>query len=390
MSDSDTFLDNILEGVIATDAPPSARKQALSPDQEPTPNAGSTLRPQRDDSEVPVAHNGEAPVMTGLDALLEGLPPMSSPNALTIASEGSGQQGAEVPRAEPLPSPPAEAGGNGQTIRAAGDVATADSPSGPGSELGIQPAALPLAAPHHILGLPGEPEVMTSHIELAQEINGIADTEPAVANPQSFASIAQEIAATVEVKAPVPSYKHSGTDAAEVDGSSVYMRSRGHRRRRVNRTTRVAVTQVVAIVLLLVVGLAAEYEYVARGHPSNSTTLSPVATTLPGVRLHSVAPTPEKGFVFHFAASGSAQSAPFRVAFRFQVAVSAKCSSSTKPTSVDVVLQAQGRQAANVFVSGKAPAIHELTSPRLAAGTYVLVARTSGTCSWSAGGIARP
>ncbi len=333
--------------------------------------------------------------MTGLDALLEGLPPMSGPNTHTIPAEVSPGQRVETPRAEPVPSPHADAGSNVQTIREAPEAGTTDAV--PDATQIVHPAGLPVAAPHHILGLPGEPDRIASHIELALEVNGVAGNEPAVANPQSdpegpqsFASIAQEIADTVDVEAQKPRRSPSETDASEMDRGSVYLRSRGHRRHRVNRTTHVAATQALAIVLVLVVGLGAEYEYVARGHSNSTTALSPIATTLPSLQLRKVDLTPVKGFVFHFATSGPAESAPFKVLSAFEVAVSARCLASTKPASVDVVLQTEGHQAANIFISGKVPGVHELKSQRLAPGSYVVIAHTSSICSWSAEGSARP
>jgi hypothetical protein len=397
MSDSDTFLDSILEGVIGTDAPPSAREQALSPNQVPNPQGGPTLLPQSGGPASPVAPDVPAPVMTGLDAVLEGLPPMSGPNAHTIPSGVLQAPAPEAPRAESLPSPLAVPDSNVQTIPEVPEAGPTDPPPLPDHAQIVQASGLPVAAPHDILGLPGEPDVIASHIELALEINGVTGTEPAVANPQSdvanpqsFASIAQEIADTVDVKAQTPRRSPSETDASELDGGSVYLRSRGHRRRRVNRTTRVAATQAVAIVLLLVVGLGAEYEFVARGHSNASTTLSPIATTLPNVQLPKVDSIAVKGFVFHFATSGSAESAPFKVLSAFEVAVFARCSPSTKPASVDIVLKTQGRQAANIFLSGKVAGIHELKSQKLAPGSYVVIARASSVCSWSAEGSARP
>jgi hypothetical protein len=259
--------------------------------------------------------------------------------------------------------------------------------------MSAQAASLPVAAPHDILGLPGQPDVAASHIELASEINDLAGSRPAIPSTddsnQSFASIAREIAATVQVHSPESQTSSAQANAKDADRSSVYLRTRGHRRRRIQRRTRVTVTQVFAIVLLLVVGLAAEYEYVARGH-ANANNSTPIVATVPIARVPAVAMTPVKGTLFHFATAGSAQSAPFTVTRPFALAVSARCTPVTKSSSVDVVLKSEGRQAANIFLAVRAAGNHAAASATLRPGTYVVSTHTSGICSWSAQGIARP
>jgi len=395
MSDSDTFLDSILDGVIATDAPVSTPGTPSSPDQQ---NPSSDQKKKGRPASVPATSEAvpEAsdtsdeprPPLTGLDALLEGMTSMSDPNATTIPVAPSQPQSEGGQPSEPAQSRYTDNRHNVET--AVAGAVQPDTTTRPEAEVAAQSAGLPLAAPHDILGLPGQPDVSASHIELAHEINDIAAqsrAETPLPAVSSFASIAQEIAATVEAKPSTPRPNASVENAKEADRSSVYIRTRGHRRRRVNRTTRIAVTQVFAIVLLLVVGLAAEYEYVARGHNA-STTAAPLVTSLPVPRFSVVAQTPVKGYLFHFATSGSAQSAAFRVESRFTVAVSARCSVATKSAAVDVVLQSSGRQAANIFVDADGAGTHLKRSAMLGPGTYLVSAHTSGVCAWSAAGIA--
>jgi hypothetical protein len=393
MSDSDTFLDNILEGVIATDAPVSTPEQSTSSDQATTGRTGSASASPTSAQESPETPDAPPPPLTGLDALLEGMPAMSDLNAPTTSVEASQPRPTGELRPEPVPNRSADTGRNGQVFGSVTEATRPDAPDRPDAEVGAPSAGLPVAAPHDILGLPGQPDVSASHIELALEINDVASAQPHVEARlpavSSFASIAQEIADTVETKPSAHRPTATGADAKDADRSSVYLRTRGRRRRRVNRTTRVAVTQVIAIMLLLVVGLAAEYEYVARGHTNSATTSAPLVPTLPVTRLPVVAPTPAKGFLFHFAKSGSAQSTAFRVVAPFSVAVSARCSPATKSSSVDVVLQSGGRQAANIFVAAAGTGTHERLSATVAPGTYILIAHTSGTCSWSAEGVPR-
>ncbi len=398
MSDSDTFLDDILRGVIDSDAPTSGSEQSSPPTDQGTrtqPDA-SKEPPAAADTDSSEQVNETAPALTGLDALLEGMPSLSESNSGQTLAEGAQPQAADDSQQESVLNRSADAVSNDPGNGAVAEDTGSATPPTPEAEAAAPSPNLPVAAPHDILGLPGEPVVAASHIELATEINQVAVSEPAVAeassfgDPQSFASIAREIAATVEVEPRALRSGSSAKDSVEADRSSVYLRTRGRRRTRVNHTTRVTVIQVFAIVLLLVVGLAAEYEYVARGHANSTSTSVPIAQTLPSTHLRVVAPTLEKGFLFHFATSGSAQSAAFRVTAPFSVAVSARCSAATKSPSVDVVLQSHGRQAANLFVAGRAPGTHEVKSATLPPGTYLVIAHATGACSWSAAGTARP
>ena len=270
------------------------------------------------------------------------------------------------------------------------DDASLAPPAQPDLEPRSPSASLPLAAPHDILGLPGQPDVRASHIELALEIKDLAGSATTETPNQSFAAIARDIADTVEDNSPASRSTAAETRPKDADRSSVYLRTSKRRRRRINHSTRVTVTQVVAIVLLLVVGLAAEYEFVARGHANSSNTTAQIVPTVPVAHLPTVALTPVRGSVFHFATSGSALSAPFRVTRSFAVVVSARCSPVTGATSVDVVVKSGGRQAANIFVPVRAAGTHQAISTTLGPGTYQVMAHTSGICSWSAPGMARP
>ena len=386
MSDSDTYLDNILEGVIVADESASAPEQAPSADQpaqtQPDTENEAAHSQDREVSDAPE----EAPqALTGLDALLEGLPPLSASSTPASPAPGSQPEAAEDRNAEAIANAPASS--NDQIGARAGESHDID------ADMQAHAGALPVAAPHDILGLPGQPDVGASHIELANEVNDLTAAQPAMPvtgdSTQSFASIAREIAATVEVRSPASQSASTQADAKEADRASVYLRTRGHRRRRIQRRTRITVTQVIGIVLLLVVGLAAEYEYVSRSH-ANSNASTPIVPTVPVPRIATVPMTPVKGTLFHFATSGSAQSTPFTVTRPFVVAISARCSPVTKSSSVDVVLKTQGRQAANIFLAVRSAGNHSAASATLRPGTYVVSTHTSGICAWSAQGIARP
>ncbi len=175
MSDSDTFLDSILEGVIVTDAPVPAQERGLLPDQQVHIEADAVpTSPQA--PERPETSDKSTPALTGLDALLEGLPPMSAPNGPTTPASGSPSNVAEdlLPeviqdRSEDVGSAPQS---NGSTVEP--DLADTEPPEEP-----VTPyVALPVAAPHEILGLPGQLDIGASHIELALEINGLAASAP--------------------------------------------------------------------------------------------------------------------------------------------------------------------------------------------------------------------
>ena len=384
MSDSDTYLDNILEGVVA-DAPASAPEQSPSADQ-PADAQADAEKASAPANEQGIAEAPEEapPALTGLDALLEGLPPISEPGSPSSPASGSQPDIADDGQSDAIANVPAGSSDNRQTGGPPAESVDLD------SDKSAQAASLPVAAPHDILGLPGQPDIAASHMELALEVNDLAPTEApaATGSTQSFASIAREIAATVEVNSPA-SQASPHSDPKDADRSSLYLRTRGHRRRRIQRRTRVTVTQVLGIVLLLVVGLAAEYEYVARGHANSSNTSTPIAP-VPIARIPTVAMTPVKGTLFHFATSGSAQSAPFTVTRPFAVAVSARCAPVTKSSSVDVVFKSEGRQAANIFLAVRTAGNHSAASATLRPGTYAVSTHTSGICSWSAQGIARP
>ena len=387
MNESDTYLDNILEGVAVADAPAPRPKQPPSADQRAEARADSEEgSAPAQDRQVSDAREEAPPVLTGLDALLEGLPPLSAADVPSTQASGPQPGFADDRQSETISD--VHAGSVDQIGDRSATSAELD------TDVSAQSATLPVAAPHDILGLPGQPDIAASHIELALEVNNLAGTQPATSTTdnsnQSFASIAREIAATVEVNSAASQAAASQADAKNADRSSVYLRTRGHRRRRIQRRTRITVTQVMAIVLLLVVGLAAEYEYVARGHSNSLNATTPTAPSGPAARVPTVAMTPVKGTLFHFATTGSAQSAPFTVTRSFAVAVSARCTPVTKSSSVDVVLKSDGRQAANIFLAVRAAGNHRAASATLRPGTYFVSTHASGICSWSAQGIARP
>jgi hypothetical protein len=372
MSDSDTFLDSILDGV--TIAPATTPSQSSPPSklkglQQPDPTTVETNGQAR-----PGAPTDPASDLTGLDALLEGLGSLeesngtpTSENASAVAPEAKHVEVAESPIAGPEPQ-------NGY----------------------IAPSVdLPVAAPHEILGLPGQSEVSASLMDLAHEVNDIAATETDAPDAQpakwedthSFAAIAREIAATVDTR---PSPSKSDTAAkqeSEAERSSVYIRSRGRRRRR--RVNRVTLTQVVGLILLLVVGLVGEFEYVAKGQSSSPTSLQTLPP-VPAVKLPTVAATRAPGKLFRYATSGSAKSALFRVSSPFAISWSVRCTQATKASSVNVVFQfASGTKITGFDVPVKAATTRNGATATARSGTYEVVAHAPGTCTWSAEGIAR-
>jgi hypothetical protein len=246
---------------------------------------------------------------------------------------------------------------------------------------------LPVAAPHEILGLPGQAEV--SHFDLANEVNGIAVAEPAteVADSHSFAAIAREIAATVDDSSRKSAGEAgSAENGLDTDRASFYVRSA--RRRRKHRASRLTLIQVVGLVLLLVVGLAAEWEYVSRGH-SDSASVSGLVTvpSVPVARLPRVASTRVAGTYFQFEGAGSAQSLPFKMTKLFSVAWTVRCGESSKTTRTQVLFDSSGRSALNIVVDVVSHGSRSGKSAALRPGTYALVAHAPVACTWRAQGI---
>ena len=367
MSESDTFLDSILKGVTVAEAPPSDPEQLLSPENPP---AQAYLLPQvpapapARATQVTEAPLPSDPSVAGLDAARDDLPPLFA-NIPPTSVPGPRRDVTDDPGSDPESVAPR--------------------------------VALPVVAPHEILGLSGHTDSGASNMALALEVNDVSGSAPSTVLPTtapvaaaepttaaaptaSFAAIAREIAATVEASAPT----RAGKDQSDSDRSSVYLRTQKRRRRRLRRGAWATFAPAFGIILLLVVGLAGEYEFVARGHSTSSSSPAPNVPALASTLPPKVVLSPVKGSLFHFATFGSAESAPFRVASRFRLVVTAKCSPVTASSSVDVVLRSQGRQAANIFVAAKAPGIHEVSSAILPAGIYVLITHAPGTCSWSA------
>ena len=154
MSDSDTYLDNILEGVTVADASASAPEQSPSADQRADAQAeAERASAPAKDQEVSDAPEEATPALTGLDALLEGLPPLSASNAPPSPASGSKPDDADDRQSETIANVSAGAAGNDQTGGPRVESLNLD------TDVSAQAAALPVAAPHDILGLPGQPDI---------------------------------------------------------------------------------------------------------------------------------------------------------------------------------------------------------------------------------------
>jgi len=365
MSESDTFLDEILDGVTNVAQP------------APAPAPASFVPPAPPEDDAPKAQKASS--LNGLDELLEGLSPphdpnVPSPNATTDAPEN------EVPgtdrRASALVEP---------------DVSAPPTPS---SESAIRPSELPVASPREILGLPDQPEVSATNFDLANEVNDLSASEPTTAtatvDSHSFAAIAREIAATVDDNDPrSKTAAQAVEEKQESDRSSMYLRTSKRRRRR--RVNRMAFFQVIGLVLLLVVGLAGEWEYVSRGQTSVGTgTTAVTAPVVPIVRLPRITATKPPGTLFRFETTGSAQSAPFRMTKPFAVTWSARCTALPRTSSVQILFESSGRTALNILVGVTSHTIRSGTSAILRPGAYTVVAHSPGACLWTAQGIPRP
>jgi hypothetical protein len=391
MSESDTFLDDILDGVTTVPQPGPA---SVPPPEPEAPRLASPL-PDTDRPKPQITSK-----LSGIDELLEGLTPPGQPNVNKAAQPANTIDGqpkiddpehdapeSNVPESNVPESKVPESNVKASAVTEP-DLRTQATQTG---ESAVRPRDLPVAAPHEILGLPGEPEVSESHFDLAHEVNDVSATQSAsgTRSSHSFAAIAQEIAATVDENDPRSrSATTSAEDEREVDRSSLYLRtSRRRRRRRVNR---MAFGQVTALVLLLVLGLAGEWEYVSRGQGSTTSTPAVTLPVVPIVRLPKVTSTRVAGTFFQFESSGSAQSSPFRMTRPFVVAWTARCSELPKASSVQVLFDSSGRTALNIFVGMVSHSARAGMSATLRPGVYVAVAHSPGACIWRAQGVARP
>jgi hypothetical protein len=199
---------------------------------------------------------------------------------------------------------------------------------------------------------------------------------------QSFAAIAREIAATVDGNESSKTRGGSRDQGSEEERASLFVQVK-RRRRHVNHVT---VTQVVGLVLLLVVGLAAEYKYVGHGNSSGTATVSALSTPSVTARLPVVPVTRVAGTLFDFATSGSAESAPFQATSAFTTTWTTTCGVLEKATAVDVAFETSGRQATNIDVPVTSPGSLNGVGTTLPAGIYTVIAHSPGTCSWTVAG----
>jgi hypothetical protein len=362
MSESDTFLDEILDGVTTT---PHSKPEQAQPVPAPVPAPDET-KP------------GEKAELSGLDLLLDGLSSPQTPNVV--------DSGPSLTEETNIPA-------DDTNVEEAEEPAAAvevDATTKPATS----PGDLPVVAPNEILGLADQPETSTSHFDLATEVNDVSATEPATTEspqPHSFAAIAREIAATVGVEDGSSSgHKVSSEDLEEAERSSFYLRSSGRRRSpRIHRMNRMAAGQVLGLVLLLVLGLAGEYEYVSKSQPDTAATTTAITVPpVPVVRLPRVTPTKPAGTLFQFESSGSSESSPFKVAALFSVAWTVSCTELPKTSSVQVLFNSSGVTALNILIGVKTHSIRKGTSATLHPGTYTVEAHSPGTCTWIAKGIA--
>jgi hypothetical protein len=158
-------------------------------------------------------------------------------------------------------------------------------------------------------------------------------------------------------------------------------------RRRRRRVSHVTAGQVLGLVVLLVVGLAAEYKYVGHGQASGTANVSALSVPAASdVRLPTVASIRLAGTLFDFGSAGSAESAAFQATVPFIPTWTATCTALAKPSAVDIVFESSGRQAANIEVPESSPGSTHGVNPALPVGTYTLVTHAPGTCSWTIAG----
>jgi hypothetical protein len=413
MSESDTYLDSILEGMTIEEA---ARKASGK-----IPNAPAKEGPPKEEAEAPKEPGDEASAQEkapqaqsppeasskeaakrggiDLDALIDDL---TAPRP-SGASTPEGPEVADPALVGTLPqADPSDLLGPG----APNDNGTSVTDQPPVAE--PETTRIQVASPQDILGVPSQPGDAGSHIELAHEVNAVAAGEApteqrtvwgerarAVSEQgqkpedrwhatHSLAAIARDLSDTADTRAAAET---QGQKSEQAERPIYVNTKRRRRKRRVNRGT---VAQVVALFLLLVVGLAGEYEYVAK-HASNSETLNTTPPPVPAPRLPTVVQTPRAGTVFHFAALGTAESAPFKVSSRsFVVAWTARCTRVSSSSVVGIAIQSGGRNVTSIYVPIRNSALqHGTTTTKLGPGTYVLIAHTSIGCTWSAEGQAR-
>jgi hypothetical protein len=356
MSDSDTYLDSILEGLTAGEAPQQTTGK-LPTSAPPEDANGTTAQPANVPSDTEEPPSEAPPQANSLDNLLEG-----------------------------LTTPPAPADPDGGAPEPAiGDLTEVD------PDVLIGTGDLDLATPQDILGVPSEPGVVSSHIDLAQEINDVATpttTETHGARERwesnhSFAAIARDISATVEVNPASSSRTRSGGKSGDDEHPSFYVRTR--RRRRKRRMNTVTIGQVIGLLLLLVLGLAGEYEYVSK-HSGSPIVVTPLATS---PKIPTVAQTRVPGALFHFATLGTADSAPFVVRSRFAIEWSARCARPSDVTGVVMTLKSTYRIATAIDVPLSTAAPKSGVTAVIAPGAYTLYTHASSGCSWTVTGQAR-
>jgi hypothetical protein len=356
MSDSDTYLDSILEGLTAGEEPQLTTGK-MPAAEAPGDATGTTVPTANAPSESKTPSSQTPPEATSLDNLLEGL-------TATPASP-------DLDGGAPEP--------------AVGDLTEVD------PEVLIGTGDLDLATPQDILGVPSEQGVVSSHIDLAQEINAVAAptrAEPDAARERwesnhSFAAIARDISATVEVDPASSTKTRSGGKSGGDEHPSFYVRTR--RRRRKRRMNTVTIGQVIGILLLLVLGLAGEYEYVSK-HSGSPIVVTPLATA---PKIPVVAQTPVHGALFHFATLGTADSAPFAVRSRFAIEWTARCARPSDVTGVVMTLKSTYRIATAIDVPLSTTAPKSGVTPVIAPGAYTLYTHASIGCSWTVTGLAR-
>jgi hypothetical protein len=354
MSDGETFLDDILEGVIVVEAPqslPGEQDVDISRHTQQKPNSKRSsdraLQPQR----------------------VGG----SLPNGVTKPAPTKAQR-----TMEPTPKPAGES------------KERSSQKTGP---------QLAEAAPGDILGIPEQEGAPDGHFDLANEINAVNDNAidgPAREGggqkirwdqPSSFASIAREIAASVDADTSVHKLTQRRVQSSEEDEHShVFFGKKG---RRVGRVNRVTVIQVVGLLLVLVLGLAAEYKYVGRDQTpdANATTASQSQAGLPSVKLPPVVLTKPAGTLFEFASSASAQSATFAVSGSFEVAWSLDCSTLDRTSPIGFILQSGSQKAEGIAVEMTAGGTKSGVGSTLLAGSYALTVHAAGACSWTLRGL---
>jgi len=371
MSDSDTYLDSILEGLTPPEEEVQTKRKRAT-DKGP---ADAALDDGQDDTQAPTRREPspvDAATTAGsaLDGILNGLA-----TAPKTQVQDSSTEETTPPIADPEPSFADDQESEPATSAAMQEV-------DPGVLIGT--GDLDLATPQDILGLPPEPTGAASHMELAHEVNAVAsapatqetDARTRWESNHSFAAIARDISATVEITEP-----ESGRRGGKSDGehASFYVRTR--RRRRQKRMNRVTVTQVIGLVLLLVLGLGGEYEYVAKHASQPVPTVAIPGTDIPKLPL--VRPTRVAGTLFHFATRGTAQSAPFKITRPVTLQTSARCSRPSAASNVEVGVRSGAYQVATVSLPVRTTRPVAAKPTVLKAGTYVVVIHAPATCTWS-------